>query len=77
MISTSAEEEQSQQVNQNQDVVAMPSYLLEKYFNQSELFHSLLARQKIDITTELCKVLERTFGKVLFEGQSGVELFMT
>ena len=77
MISTSAEEEQNHQVNQNQDAGAMPSYLLEKYFNQSELFRSLLARQKNDITVELCKVLEKTFGKVIFEGWSGVELFMT
>ena len=64
-------------MNQNEDTGSMPSYLLEKYFNQSELFRSLLARQKIDITAELCKILEKTFGKVLFEGRSGVELFMT
>ena len=54
----------------------MPSYLLMKYFDQSELFKTLLARQQQDLINELDKVLEKTFGKVIFEGRLGEELFM-
>ena len=55
----------------------MPSYLLQKYFNQSEMFRALLGRQQKDLVNELDRVLEKTFGKVIFEGGLGEELFMT
>ena len=41
------------------------------------MFRTLLARQKQDLIDELDKVLEKTFGKVIFEGGLGEELFMT
>ena len=41
------------------------------------MFRALLGRQQKDLVNELDRVLEKTFGKVIFEGGLGEELFMT